>query len=71
MATVHDNAVIVKLLNFLDGGQAASILPVVLVDEGFADAQDRLVEGVAELNGSGVALVQLRVSESFIDGFHL
>ena len=71
VATVHHNSVVIELFNLLDGGQTRLLLPVVLVEEGLADAQNWLSKGVTELDCGRNALVQLRVSKSLVDRFHL
>ena len=67
VAANEKNAVVVKLLDLLDCGQARARLPVRPVDEGLADGLEGRVESVAELEDCGDTLAKFRVCQSPID----
>jgi hypothetical protein len=53
---VDKDAVVVELLDFLYNREVSTRLQVELFDEGFSHAEERRLEGVAELEDSGNAL---------------
>ena len=66
MAADHEDAIVVELLHFLNRSQSICTLPVEVVDPGLADAEERSVESVTELERSGNTLIELWVSYSSI-----
>ena len=61
VAADHENAVVVKLLHFLNRSQSICSLPVEVVDPGLAYIEERSIERVTELEWSGNTLLELRI----------
>ena len=66
VAADHEHAVIVELLHLLDCSKSIWTLPVMLVDPGLTDAEERRVECVTELERSGNSLLEFRIRYSSI-----
>ena len=68
VATDHQHAIVIQLLNLLHSGQVCRALKILHIDEGGASLQERSVgESVAELEGCWDALAVLGVCKTSVD----
>ena len=65
--TEHHDAVIVELLNLLDGSELVARLKVVLAEESSAHSSEWLLHGISELERSGGTLGKLGVGKASIN----
>lgn len=66
MPTVHNHAVLIKLLNLLNRRQTVWLVPVVLLHECSKDVSEGGFECISELEDGRVILSELRVGKTFV-----